>query len=219
MAILALGISHRRATVGLLERLAFADEDLVKAYRRTGDDAAIDEAVIVSTCNRVEIYTAAEDGVVRCYKADNGELVWTFVTDGAHIGNSNEHIGIWGSPILFNEKIYIGASNHYLYCLTADKGEVVWKYKARAAIWGTSPVVDGRVVFGDKAGWIHLLNADDGKLISELKIGDNVNSTSAVLDGRIYIGAFNGKLYCLEPDPALQPEPSPSPVVRKRTRN
>jgi glutamyl-tRNA reductase len=56
MAILALGISHRRATVGLLERLAFADEDLVKAYRRTGDDAAIDEAVIVSTCNRVEIY-------------------------------------------------------------------------------------------------------------------------------------------------------------------
>ena len=56
MAILALGISHRRAAVELLERLAFADEDLVKAYRRTADDAAIDEAVIVSTCNRVEIY-------------------------------------------------------------------------------------------------------------------------------------------------------------------
>ena len=47
MAILALGISHRRAAVELLERLAFADEDLVKAYRRTADDAAVDEAVIV----------------------------------------------------------------------------------------------------------------------------------------------------------------------------
>ena len=56
MAILALGISHRRATVGLLERLAFADEDLVKAYRRAEDDPAIDGAVIVSTCNRVELY-------------------------------------------------------------------------------------------------------------------------------------------------------------------
>ena len=56
MAILALGISHRRAAVGLLERLAFADDDLVKAYRRTADDPAIDEAVVVSTCNRVEIY-------------------------------------------------------------------------------------------------------------------------------------------------------------------
>jgi outer membrane protein assembly factor BamB len=95
---------------------------------------------------------------------------------------------------------------------------VVWKYQARAAIWGTSPVVDGRVVFGDKAGWMHLLNADDGKLITELKIGDNVNSTPAVLDGRIYIGAFNGKLYCLEPDPSLQPEPSRSPALRMRLR-
>ncbi len=56
MAILALGISHRRAAVGLLERLAFADDDLAKAYRRTADDPAIDEAVVVSTCNRVEIY-------------------------------------------------------------------------------------------------------------------------------------------------------------------
>jgi glutamyl-tRNA reductase len=56
MASLALGISHRRAAVELLERLAFADEELAKAYRRTADDGAVDEAVIVSTCNRVEIY-------------------------------------------------------------------------------------------------------------------------------------------------------------------
>ena len=56
MAVLALGISHRHADVGLLERLAFADEDLVKAYRRTEDDPAIDGAVVLSTCNRVEIY-------------------------------------------------------------------------------------------------------------------------------------------------------------------
>jgi glutamyl-tRNA reductase len=56
MAILALGVSHRRATVELLERLAFADEDLAKAYRRALDDPAIDEAVVLTTCNRVEIY-------------------------------------------------------------------------------------------------------------------------------------------------------------------
>jgi glutamyl-tRNA reductase len=56
MAILALGVSHRRATVELLERLAFDDDDLVKAYRRAEDDPAVDEAVILSTCNRVEVY-------------------------------------------------------------------------------------------------------------------------------------------------------------------
>ncbi|HJS26773.1 MAG TPA: glutamyl-tRNA reductase, partial [Actinomycetota bacterium] len=56
MAFLALGISHRHADVELLERLAFSDDDLAKAYRRASDDAAIEEAVILSTCNRVEVY-------------------------------------------------------------------------------------------------------------------------------------------------------------------
>jgi glutamyl-tRNA reductase len=56
MPILAIGISHRRAPVELLDRLAFADEELPKAYRRALDDEAIEEAVILSTCNRVEIY-------------------------------------------------------------------------------------------------------------------------------------------------------------------
>jgi glutamyl-tRNA reductase len=58
MAILALGVSHRRATVELLERLAFTEDDLVKAYRRALDDPAIEEAVILSTCNRVEVYAS-----------------------------------------------------------------------------------------------------------------------------------------------------------------
>lgn len=56
MAILALGVSHRHAGVELLERLAFGDDDLAKAYRRAADDPAIEEAVILSTCNRVEVY-------------------------------------------------------------------------------------------------------------------------------------------------------------------
>ena len=56
MAVLALGISFRRAPIDLLERLAFTDDDLVKAYRRAHDLDGVDEAVVLSTCNRVEIY-------------------------------------------------------------------------------------------------------------------------------------------------------------------
>ena len=56
MAVLALGISFRRAPIDLLERLAFADDDLVKAYRRVGDGGGVEGAVILSTCNRVEAY-------------------------------------------------------------------------------------------------------------------------------------------------------------------
>jgi glutamyl-tRNA reductase len=56
MPILGLGVSYRRADVELLERLAFVEEDLPKAYRRLLDEAAVSEAAILSTCNRVEVY-------------------------------------------------------------------------------------------------------------------------------------------------------------------
>jgi outer membrane protein assembly factor BamB len=171
------------------------------------------------------VYTAAEDGVVRSYKQETGELVWKFATDGARKGGKSELIGIWASPIYVNGRVHIGASDGYLYCLTADKGELVWKYKARGPIWGTSPVVEGRVIFGDKAGWVHMISAADGTLVSEIKIGDNINATPAILDGRIYVGAFNGKLYCLsESEPGdekavaiVPPAQTPAPV-RSRSK-
>ena len=56
MAILTLGISFRRAPIELLERLSFSDDDLAKGYRHALDMDAVEEAVILSTCNRVEIY-------------------------------------------------------------------------------------------------------------------------------------------------------------------
>jgi glutamyl-tRNA reductase len=58
MGILGLGISFRRAPVDLLERLAFTDDDLTKAYTYALDQPGVEEAVILSTCNRVEIYGA-----------------------------------------------------------------------------------------------------------------------------------------------------------------
>jgi len=56
MPILSLGVSYRRASLDLLERLAFGEDRLVKAYRRLTEDAEIAEAVLLSTCNRVELY-------------------------------------------------------------------------------------------------------------------------------------------------------------------
>ena len=56
MAILTLGISFRRAPIELLERLAFADDDLTKAYRVADDLDGLEGAVVLSTCNRVEVY-------------------------------------------------------------------------------------------------------------------------------------------------------------------
>jgi glutamyl-tRNA reductase len=56
MPVLALGISYRHAPVELLERLAFTEDAFPKAYQRLAHLEAVGEGVILSTCNRVEVY-------------------------------------------------------------------------------------------------------------------------------------------------------------------
>ena len=49
------GLNHRTAPVELRERLAFPDEEVADVLRRILAAAPLDEAVLVSTCNRVEL--------------------------------------------------------------------------------------------------------------------------------------------------------------------
>lgn len=58
MSVLVYGLSHRTAPVGLLERLAVPEDLLVKALDDLLGRRHISEAVVLSTCNRVEVYAA-----------------------------------------------------------------------------------------------------------------------------------------------------------------
>jgi glutamyl-tRNA reductase len=56
MSVVVIGLSHRSAPVELRERFAFADESIPAALRSLRDRRLTTEAVILSTCNRVELY-------------------------------------------------------------------------------------------------------------------------------------------------------------------
>src|SRR6266704_1216401 len=58
MPIVLLGLSHHSSPVTVRERFAFADARIPAALQLLRDSGAADEAVILSTCNRVEIYAA-----------------------------------------------------------------------------------------------------------------------------------------------------------------
>lgn len=60
MPVLALGVSHRRAPIELLERLSFGPDDLSKAYHHLTGSDAVRGAVVLSTCNRVEVYAEVD---------------------------------------------------------------------------------------------------------------------------------------------------------------
>lgn len=65
--ILCLGLSHQSAPVDVRERFAVPEADLRSALADLTARPGIAEAVIVSTCNRVEYYAAADDvDAARC---------------------------------------------------------------------------------------------------------------------------------------------------------
>jgi glutamyl-tRNA reductase len=61
--LLALGISHKTAPVALRERLAFTESQAVDFARRLAESPLIAEAVVISTCNRTEVYLVVGDPV------------------------------------------------------------------------------------------------------------------------------------------------------------
>jgi glutamyl-tRNA reductase len=56
MSILVVGLSHQSAPVTLLERTAVTGDVLLKLMHDVHGAASVSESMVVSTCNRVEIY-------------------------------------------------------------------------------------------------------------------------------------------------------------------
>jgi len=62
MTIVALGLNHSTAPVAVRERLAFPPQDLPRALRQLTTCQGVEEAAILSTCNRTDLYYRHGDG-------------------------------------------------------------------------------------------------------------------------------------------------------------
>ncbi len=78
--IFNLGINHHSAPLAIRERVAFHAEKLHQALADLTHSGRIREAAILSTCNRTEIYCAAEtpeavvDWLTRYHRVERGEI-------------------------------------------------------------------------------------------------------------------------------------------------
>jgi glutamyl-tRNA reductase len=76
MTLFVLGINHTTAPLALREKVAFAPEKTAAALQNACDHAGVDEAVILSTCNRTELYLATQDA-----RQGDGEKVLQWLAD------------------------------------------------------------------------------------------------------------------------------------------
>jgi glutamyl-tRNA reductase len=57
--LIVVGLSHKTAPVEVRERLAFPETALAEVCRRIAAEAGLEEVMVLSTCNRVEVYAVA----------------------------------------------------------------------------------------------------------------------------------------------------------------
>jgi glutamyl-tRNA reductase len=78
LIVAVVGLSHRTAPVEVREKLAFPEKELPDYLRRLVSTPGIKEGMIVSTCNRVEVYAVGPDdddflpGLVRFLSESRG---------------------------------------------------------------------------------------------------------------------------------------------------
>jgi glutamyl-tRNA reductase len=60
MSLLAVGVSHQTAPVALLEQFAMGADDTVKALHELVGGDHVSEAIVLATCNRVEVFAEVD---------------------------------------------------------------------------------------------------------------------------------------------------------------
>lgn len=84
-----------------------------------------------STFYRNYVITAGIDGNVYALNIENGDVEWTFTTNGA----------ILATPLCHNDMIFVGSYDKNFYCISADNGDKLWQYlcegrvRTSAVIW------------------------------------------------------------------------------------
>jgi glutamyl-tRNA reductase len=60
VSLLAVGVSHQTAPVALLEQFAMGPDDRVKALHELVESDHVSEALVLATCNRIEVFAEVE---------------------------------------------------------------------------------------------------------------------------------------------------------------
>lgn len=94
MSVVVIGLSHRTSPVEVREKFAFTEAEIPAAVAELRRRGLADEAVILSTCNRVELYLATPQPPAQVFPALHEFLV----THHAYPDPVHDHLYQWSEP-------------------------------------------------------------------------------------------------------------------------
>ncbi|PIE61163.1 MAG: glutamyl-tRNA reductase [Desulfobacterales bacterium] len=163
--IILIGVNHKTAPVELREKLSFSSDETMAALEQFKQDARIKEALVISTCNRMEILYVPETG-------DQIEEMIQFISVHKHIAVTD-----------FRSSLYIYEDDtaiRHIFCVAASLdsmmvgepqilGQVKQAYKTAVTV-GAPGVLLNRMM--------HKAFSVAKRVRKETGIGDNAVSVS-----------------------------------------
>jgi outer membrane protein assembly factor BamB len=135
------------------------------------------------------VFAAAEDGVVRCYEAPSGWLIWEATLTNA---------GLSGTPATDGGLLVVPADDG-LHFVSTSGGRSVRRYQTHRPLRSAPILLGGTVFFGGTDGIIY--SATAGRALESLYevggIGAQLVAAPAFSDNTLFIAATNGVLYAL----------------------
>ncbi len=121
MHLVLLGLNHKTASVAIRERLYFSEQILNKAYETLMSFASVKGCVILSTCNRIEIYMASPN-IEACF-VDAQDFIEQF-----HGVNRDYYL-----PVMYRKHCEEAVSHLYKVAASLDS-MVVGEYQIQGQI-------------------------------------------------------------------------------------
>ncbi len=137
------------------------------------------------------IYAGSDNNKLYALNINTGNVLWTFLTDGA----------VSAAPVISNGIVYVGTVGGTFYAIDSLTGLEVWKFESIGQVHAAATVVDDVVYVGGTDSKVYALNANDGSLIWTFSTGGIVKSVPTVIDGVVYVGdqaAGNTHLYAID---------------------
>lgn len=109
MNIQLLGISHKTAPVQIRALFAFTDENKKELMKRICTQKGIQECVLLSTCNRTELYTVSEEDISERHVMN---MMQQTVLDMAGIGDAgdvSEHLRFYQNTQAVRHLFYVAS--------------------------------------------------------------------------------------------------------------
>ena len=148
----------------------------------------IDEKVVTQAplIHNKHIYFGCYSGIFYSITVDDGDIVWTYKTDGA----------VYSSPALFEKSILFGSEDGFIYSLEDTSGKLLWKFKTGGAVTVSPLLAFGNVIVADDRT-VFALNPGKGTLVWQNTFASDIKTSPVFAGDTVILGLDNGDVVSL----------------------